>query len=123
MPPDSDRRPPYLSILRPSPTTVRYTLTTASPSPLRHYILLPFLRIFLVALATTILVLGAVLRPLPPWLVSSGLLRPGGGGGGEGEAWRMVVLGPFAAVAAAVAVGGLSFFLVFRRFHTGIVVP
>lgn len=96
---------PHLTTLRPSPTTVSHTASTASPrqtfpSQFLHYVLL-LLRLLL-ALATLLVLCAKLsnttLAQLPP--LSEILSR-----------YPWVQVGPLAFA---------SLFLVFRRFHAGI---
>lgn len=96
---------PRLTILRPSPTTISYTVSTASPcdtlpSRVAHAFLL-LLRILL-GVATSAIVLSKTFRSFSSYLpsvVSEAI-----------EQWPWSHIGPLSFA---------SFFLVFRRFHTG----
>lgn len=96
---------PYLTTLRPSPTTILYTVSTASrrqtfPSQLVHAFLL-LLRILL-GLATSAVILSKAFTGyssrLPPVFLQAI------------ELWPWSHIGPLSFA---------SFFMVFRRFHTG----
>ncbi|MCJ1275432.1 hypothetical protein MMC21_003235, partial [Puttea exsequens] len=95
---------PHLTTLRPSPTTVSYTISTASPrttlpSHILHGILL-LLRILLGLATSTVLLLKTFpesLVSIPPTITASIEQQP----------WSHVS-----------ALSFVVFFLVFRRFHT-----
>lgn len=91
--------PPHLTTFRPSPTTVSFTVSTASSSRLQHHLLL-FLRL-VAGLSTLLVVLARGLASPPKFLFP--LAR-------YVTALSWTVVGP-------VVVG--SIFVVFRRFHTG----
>ncbi|KAF6239258.1 hypothetical protein HO173_002519 [Letharia columbiana] len=95
--------PPHLTTLRPSPSTVSYTVSTASPrqtfpSQFLHYFLL--LQRILLGLATLLVLYAKTSNPPSPPLapLSEHLAR-----------FPWVQVGPLAFT---------SLFLVFRRFHT-----
>ena len=95
---------PHLTTFRPSPSTVSYTVSTASPrqtfaSHFLHYFLL--LARILVGLATLLVLFTKAFEPSSP---------------------RLAPLSTYLTKYPWVQVGPLAFtalFLVFRRFHTG----
>ena len=95
---------PHLSIYRPSPTTVSFTVSTASPhrtltSHLLHHLSL-LLRTLLCLATLTILYLGLFTAPHPS-------LRP------------LSALVSQYPTSHILALSFIALFLVFRRFHTG----
>ena len=96
---------PYLNTFRPSPSTVSYTVSTASPSQtfashFLHYFLL--LTRILIGLATLLVLFTKAFEPSSPQLTSLSTYL---------TKYPWVQVGPLAFTAL---------FLVFRRFHTGI---
>lgn len=101
--------PPHLTTFRPSPNTISFIVSTASPSQLHHHVTIA-LRV-LVGLFTVLVLLVRYLLPPPPSFAAakttSGFLVPLANRV-RGVDW--IILAP-------VALGTL--FLVFRRFYIG----
>lgn len=101
---------PHLTILRPSPTTILYTLSTRSPTPW-HHTLTFLLRCILFFTAVLVCLFRA--EYVVPMIIPPGWVGIGAWGSVvilwiRGLSWMLV--GPVAA---------LAFFVIFRRFHVG----
>lgn len=102
----------HLTILRPSPTTISYTLSTRSPNTWHHTFTF-LLRCILFFTAVLVCLFRA--EHLVPMIIPPGWVRVEVGASGSvviewirGLSWMIV--GP---------VAGVGFFVVFRRFHVG----